>query len=267
MTAASVNPLVDLHCLVLRPEGQGAELATELGERGATVTLCPTTEIQPVTPDPDELTAVESADWLVFISPNAVQLGLAAIAAAGQPIPEGTRLAAVGAGTARALREAGRAVAAEPAQGGGGAALLGHPDLQALAGRQVVIVRGDGGRETLAEVLTARGARVRYLEVYRRAPARLSVTDAAKLLHGWRCSAARVTIVTSVSGWKNLLALIGPSEREAVMTGGLVGVSSRVVDATLADGHRGPAQIAEDPSPPALAAAVEAVYRRITEID
>lgn len=265
MVAAGTKPLVGLHCLVLRPEGQAAELAAVLRDLGAAVTHCPTTEIQPVTPPPEQLAAVESADWLVFISPNAVRLGLRAIAEEGLRIPDGTRLAAVGAGTAHALREAGSPVAAQPARGGGGEALLAHPDMATVDGRRVVIVRGEGGRETLANELTARGARVTYLEVYRRTPARLP--DAPDLLHGWQCSAARVTIVTSVSGWQNLLSLTGPAEREALMAGGLVGVSHRVVEAALAEGHRGPAAIAEDPSPTALAAAVEAAYRRITESD
>ncbi len=37
------------------------------------------------------------------------------------------------------------------------------------SGQQVVILRGNGGRDTLFELLTARGATVEYVEVYRRA--------------------------------------------------------------------------------------------------
>lgn len=257
--------MTGVHCLLLRPEGQAEALTAELRARGAAVTHCPTTEIRPTTPEPDRVAAIESADWLVFISPNAAELGLRAIADAGGHVPAGTRLAAVGAGTARALQAAGQDVAAQPSHGGGGEALLTHADLQTLAGQRVVIVRGEGGRETLADELARRGAEVAYLEVYQRVPARLP--DAAEVLDGWRRGAARVTIVTSVSGWRNLLGLIGPDERAAVMAAGLVGVSRRVVDAAAADGHQGPVAVADDPSPPALATAVEAAYRRITETD
>ncbi len=46
--------------------------------------------------------------------------------------------------------------------------LVQLPALQVLNGQRVLIVRGVGGRGWLAQVLTARGASVDYLEAYRR---------------------------------------------------------------------------------------------------
>jgi uroporphyrinogen-III synthase len=50
--------------------------------------------------------------------------------------------------------------------------LLALPDLQsqALAGREMVIFRGVGGRDALGRELRARGARVTFCEVYRQVP-------------------------------------------------------------------------------------------------
>ncbi|WP_296815495.1 uroporphyrinogen-III synthase [Thiobacillus sp.] len=47
-------------------------------------------------------------------------------------------------------------------------AVLALPQLQAVAGRQVVIVRGVGGRALMADTLRARGADVHFMECYRR---------------------------------------------------------------------------------------------------
>ncbi|MBA1149312.1 uroporphyrinogen-III synthase, partial [Ectothiorhodospiraceae bacterium WFHF3C12] len=96
--AVSGDSLSGVHCLVLRPAGQAAALTAHLRSLGASVTHFPTTEIRPLAPAPEQLAAVESADWLVFVSPNAADLGVRAIAAASRSIPAESRVAAVGAG-------------------------------------------------------------------------------------------------------------------------------------------------------------------------
>lgn len=258
-----VPRLKGAHCLVLRPEGQARELVARLGAEGAAVTHCPTIAIDVLPVTPGDLAGLERVDWLVFISPNAVSMGLEAIRAAGGSLPRRAGIVAVGAGTAAALREAGVTVDVVPTAGGGSDALLREPRLAALDGARVLIVRGEGGREHLARALGGRGATVDYLEVYRR---RLpEVTRAEGLLHGWRSSAARVTIVTSVTGWRNLLTLTEGDTRTAVLTGALVAVSDRVLEATRGDGHRGPAAVAVEPGPPALVEAAAEAFRKITE--
>lgn len=257
------QPLAGVHCLVLRPCGQAGALRQQLQRLGAEVTHCPTTDIQPLAPAAAQLEAVAGAHWLIFVSPNAVTQGLRVLGGAGGALPQRVRLAAVGAGTARALRAAGRAPDALPAEGGGGAVLLRHPELQSMDGQRVVIVRGEGGREELAQVLAERGARVSYLEVYRRLPAR--GVNAAGTLARWRQGSVRVTIVTSVSGWRHLLALAPAAARRAILDGAVVAVSRRVLEAAASDGHRGPGAVAADPGPAALAEAVASLTRENTE--
>lgn len=254
-----------LSCLVLRPAGQQDALAELLRERGARVTHCPTIAIEPLAVAPAELAALERADWLVFVSPNAVTCAVAALETAGRPLPSAATMVAVGSGTARTLEQAGIRVDVIPARGGGSDALLEHPRLQRLAGARIVIVRGEGGREHLAAMLRARGAAVEYLEVYRRGLPELP--DVAQRLSGWRAGGSRVTIVTSVTGWQNLLRLADPASRQAIMGGALVAVSDRVRTAARADGHRGPVVVSERPGPESLAEATGEALRQITETD
>jgi len=102
-------------------------------------------------------------DLVVFVSPSAVRIAAPAI----QRPPR--LAAAIGAGTRRELERAGFDNVISPKDGNDSEALLAAPELQAMAGRRVLIVRGEGGRAFLGDALRARGAAVEYAECYRRA--------------------------------------------------------------------------------------------------
>lgn len=83
--------------------------------------------------------------------------------------------------------------------------LLAHPALSAVAGKGIVIFKGEGGRELLGETLTARGARVASCALYRRVlPSGAADTLAAVL------AAHRVNAFLASSGETlgNLLGLL-----------------------------------------------------------
>jgi uroporphyrinogen-III synthase len=117
--------------------------------------------------------ALPSYALVMFVSANAVQHFFAAAAAAGAAWPAAVRAAATGPGTAAALRAAGVPAGAvvEPAADAvrfDSEALwaqLAHED---WAGRQALVVRGEDGRDWLADTLNARGARVDFVAAYRR---------------------------------------------------------------------------------------------------
>jgi hypothetical protein len=56
--------------------------------------------------------------------------------------------------------------------------------MQRMEGRRVVLFRGNGGRELLAETLAARGAKVDIVEAYRRLPPTMAREELATLLAG-----------------------------------------------------------------------------------
>ncbi|MDN0081253.1 uroporphyrinogen-III synthase [Crenobacter sp. SG2305] len=151
--------------LVTRPAAQGAALATLLTAAGAQPLAFPLLDI---VPQPDALAALPAlagaADWLVFVSPSAIDVAWPVLA----ELPPAARLACVGAPSAQRLAAlAGRPVL-HPSNGADSGALLAEPALAELAGQRVLIVRGIGGRAELAEGLAARGAAVEFAEVYRR---------------------------------------------------------------------------------------------------
>lgn len=186
--------------LVTRPRELAAGLAALIAQAGGEPVLYPAIEIRdPEDPRAarDALARAEEFDLAVFVSPSAVRKALELRARAW---PARVRAAALGAGTRRELEARGVRDVLAPAEGADSEALLALPELQRVQGRRVLILRGAGGRELLAETLAARGARVSAVACYRRArPA------------GGAAPAGALDAVCANSGeaLENLAALIG----------------------------------------------------------
>lgn len=182
--------------LITRPAHQNAELARRVEQAGGVALCFPGISIA-APEDPDRVAAtlkdIDRFDIAVFVSPNAVE-ALAALLPRG--LVPGPRLAAVGRGSARALeRHFGRGPDICPEGRYDSEALLELPALREVAGLKVLLVRGNGGRELIAETLRERGAEVAYAEVYRRAGPKWAPRELSALLH-----AGRVDIATATSG-------------------------------------------------------------------
>lgn len=164
-------PLVGLNIAVTRPRAQAVQLAQRIERAGGRVILFPLLEIGPPA-DPQSLremvARLHEFHLAVFISPNAVQYGMEAIRAGGA-LPARLKIAAVGQGSASALRDLGAGEIIAPQGRSDSEALLALPELQNVNGWNVAIFRGDGGRELLGDTLKARGATVEYAACYRRA--------------------------------------------------------------------------------------------------
>ncbi len=157
--------------LVTRPAGQSDRLAARIREAGGEPVLFPAIDILP----PRNLQAVhrlidelEHFDLALFISPTAVEQALALIRHR-RTWPDHPAVACIGQGSARALNAHGFHSVIAPQSGADSEALLELPEMQQVAGKRIVIFRGEGGREMLAEALKKRGAETVYAECYRRA--------------------------------------------------------------------------------------------------
>ena len=105
---------------------------------------------------------------LIFISVNAVHYGLEYIEQFWPQWPIGVKVHAIGAATAAALAARDIDVHFADSVAMNSESLLVSSALQQLQGQKVLIVRGLGGREYMAQQLAARGAQVDYAECYQR---------------------------------------------------------------------------------------------------
>lgn len=203
-----MKPLSGLTVVVTRPQHQAADLAAMLATEGAEVLLFPVLEIRDL-PDMAPLKAVigrlASFDLAIFISPNAVARAMNLIEAAGG-LPPKLAVAAVGPGSRRALAAFGVEDVLVPHGRADSEGLLSLPQLADVAGRRIVIFRGEGGREVLAETLRARGATVEYAECYRRVRPDI---DAAPLLHRWARNEIHAVLLMSSESLHNFYQMIG----------------------------------------------------------
>lgn len=166
----SSQALAGLKIVVTRPREQAAELARRIEQLGGQSIIFPLLEITPLVDQQalrDIAARIHEFNLAIFISPNAARFGMEAILAAG-PIPDSVRLATVGPGSAKVLRELGVTDILAPQQRFDSEALLELPELQEINGWRVLIFRGESGRELLGDTLKARGATVEYVACYQR---------------------------------------------------------------------------------------------------
>lgn len=210
-----VNPLAGRGIVITRPDRQAAGLAALIDAAGGHALRYPTIEIEPLrTARLDDLLArLADYDVLVFISRNAVEQGLARIRESGvalAPVPGRPVVAAIGVGTRRALEAGGFATVIAPEGPADSEALLAEPALGNVSGKRIAVFRGEGGRETLAAGLRARGATVDYAECYRR---RAPALDPQPLIAQWLRGEVHAVTVSSGEGLANLAARLGETAR------------------------------------------------------
>ena len=222
---SSQEPLANCRVLVTRARHQAVDLIAAIEGAGGTAVPFPAIEIQGRNADiiAQEQAALPKPDLAIFSSPNAVEFGLEAVG------PEGVRMAAIGPATQAAIERAGRRVDLFSDSGFDSEHLLAEPELQAVRGKIIRIVRGDTGRRLLAEVLRERGATVDYVSVYRRLPARHSPEALAEIERTWRSGGIDCATIMSVETLEHLLSILPEYCRNALKTTPLVTPSKRVI--------------------------------------
>ena len=197
--------------VVTRPRAQASKLAGLIAEQGGEVVLFPLLEISPVAdcgPMRPVIARLETYSLAVFISPNAVAFSLPDILGS-RTWPRSLRPVAIGQSTVALLARYGLGDALVPAARFDSEAVLELPELQraSVAGRRVLILRGNGGRELLADQLRERGAEVDCVSCYQRS----APPDAAPLVALWRYGGLDALTISSSEGLRNLHNLLDAS--------------------------------------------------------
>jgi len=262
------KPLFGKRVLVTRTRQQASALSRLLSQKGAEAIELPALELVPRS-DPRRLGRALSAlargrhQWVVFTSANGVDIFFQRLKEAGRDARAfaGTRICAIGPGTAAALAARGLQADLVPEE------FVAESVVEAMARQKVatsriLLPRAEGARRELVRGLRALGARVDELPLYVAAPPGAPEPDALR-----RLRAGEVDVVTfaSSSAVKNLLKLleddtaplkgpliacIGPVTARTAREAGLaVGVESKEhtipgLVATLED-HFSPSDTAE----------------------
>jgi len=215
--------------LVTRATLQADKLVSAIEGAGGEAIRFPVIRITGRKPDDVEsdFAASHSPDIVIFVSRNAVDHGLAAVRRCG------ALLAAVGPATMAAIEAQGFEVDIIPAGGFDSEHLLEHPALQDVGGKNITIVRGESGRELIAETLRGRGAIVSYLPVYRRQINNLPAAAITRLDQVWRDGGIDCVTVMSAETLENLLEILPQTSIDKLRQTPLVAPGDRVIQTAL----------------------------------
>jgi uroporphyrinogen III methyltransferase/synthase len=213
--------------VITRPSGQSAELMALLERAGfeplefPLIDIGPVADTAPLQAALGELYAPAELGFalVVFVSPNAVQHAFAGLSA---PWPAHVAIGVVGPGSVAALARQGIAPPAYTVISPGAdatitetptdprydsealhAAIVAHFGADGLRDKRVLIVRGDGGREWLADTLAEAGAKVEKVAAYTRIVPEPSMRDWERI-HELLAGEPHAWLLTSSEGVRNL---------------------------------------------------------------
>ena len=203
-------PLAGCTIAVTRPPEQATKLTAAIEAAGGVVISFPLLDIQAL-PDLSgfhrAIMPLTQFDWVIFISSNAVQHGMPLLKQVG--VPTSLKFAAIGPTTAASLNGFGITQVLTPQERFDSESLLALNAFQNMQGQRVLIVRGVGGREVLAETLRQRGAEVVFGECYRRVNPQ---NNAQVLQQAYAQGQLQGIIVTSTEALRFLLAMADSSD-------------------------------------------------------
>jgi uroporphyrinogen III methyltransferase/synthase len=216
------RPLLGVSVAVTRARAQASGLAARLRALGADVVETPVIRIVPL---PVELPAIGLYDLVCLTSPNGARLLFERLAEQGLDARAlaGARVAAIGPGTAAALREAGVIADVVPER------FVAEGLVEALAGQpasRVLVARAAVARDVLPDALRERGAEVDVVALYETVAEPL---DEAQLAAARAADYVTFTSSSTVKFWSEAvgepgagrLVSIGPVTSEALRERGL----------------------------------------------
>ncbi|MGP3593492.1 uroporphyrinogen-III synthase [Vagococcus sp. WN89Y] len=200
--------------LVTRPSPAGEELVSRLRTLGRVAWSFPLIEFsagRELPSLPARLAALSPDDMVFVLSRHAVTFAHAHLQQIGAVWPGEPHYFAIGRTTALALHTVSGLHVRYPHDREVSEVLLQLPELQSVQGKHALILRGNGGRELLAETLASRGAEVEICECYQRGA---KFYDGAEEAMRWHTRGVTTIVVTSGEMMQQLFSLIPPWYRE-----------------------------------------------------
>ena len=207
--------------VLTRPQADSERLSEALQNEGFQTRVMPIITIEAI-PTAEQAPAPSLSDdaLCIFISANAVRFGLPQL---GSALARNSDLTVIAVGNKTRDTLAAEGIQAQVPVRADSEGLLAMPALSAPDSRDVVIVKGEGGRELLASELTGRGARVTEWACYRRCWPEVDVSGLIEISAGLIFQASSGEMVSRLSellaggGQADLFqsSIIVPSDRVA----------------------------------------------------
>jgi uroporphyrinogen-III synthase len=201
------HSLNNIGIAITRPVEQAKKLNALINHHGCVAISFPLIDIVPLanySQFDDTLNTIDDYDWAIFISSNAVQNGMPRLLSKFSTLPPQLQFAAIGPATAAELTQMGAPQVLIPKHRFDSESLLSLPEMQAMQDKRVMIFRGIGGREVLADTLKARGAQVTFAECYQRVNPQ---SDCLFLEQLWQNKQCHAIVVTSSEAMRHLLEM------------------------------------------------------------
>ena len=210
----TAGPLAGKTIVVTRPLAQAGTLATGIEAAGGRALIFPLLDISPPADSRalnEAITHLNAYAFAIFISPNAVDYSLPSILKC-TGWPDGLQAAAIGPGTVKALAAHGVTECLAPKERFDSEGLLAEAafDSTKIAGKKIVIFRGNGGRELLADTLLQRGAQVDCITCYQRS----APSDISPLVTAWDEGRLDALTLSSSEALRHLLDRLDETGRE-----------------------------------------------------
>ncbi|MBD2800638.1 uroporphyrinogen-III synthase [Xenorhabdus szentirmaii] len=217
--------------LITRPAPAGDELVKQLQAVGKTAFSAPLIEIFPGADLPllsKKLQWLSAGDLVFLLSKNAVDYANEQLIREGRSWPDNLSYYGIGKSTSlRFYHQTGRNILWSE-KGETSEALLQLPTLMHMDNKNILLLRGNGGREVIASTLRNRGGKVDYCECYSRQPVKYLAADFSR---HWQQCGIKTLVVTSGEMLQLLYNLVTDSDGKAWLLGcRLIVVSGRLAD-------------------------------------
>lgn len=256
---ADTQSLEGVTVAVTRPAKQAGPLCQLIEAKGGKAITFPSLEILEAPQSKSDQTnsiakRLHLFDMAIFISANAVK-GAARLI--GDTLPAGLELAAVGNSSRKAVEQQWQQPVLCPDSGANSEALLATEELQQVKGRNILIFRGQGGRELLAQTLRQRGAAVEYAEVYRRARPAGNLTPLMN-------QSPTIDLITATSNesLQNLYDMAADEQRDWLLSRQLIVISERAARLAQQLGFHHPAIVSEQSNDQGLVNAMQTWHNK-----
>ena len=243
-----------LRVLNTRPAHQSKHLTEKLIALGAQAVCFPTIEIKTSNVCQNTLSinkTINEYDIALFVSQNAVQHAFKVIDA--EHLPAALKIGVIGKGSLEYLSRFGIKANDLPNKTYNSEGLLSSELLLNVRDKNIIIFRGQAGRNLLGDTLQERGANVTYCEVYQRHIPEINLVDYAQAFK----HKPDIALFTSSEGLLHAFKMLKPNDAQNLLQTPWLLISERMKKTAYDLGHNSDIIIAQQASDEGIMSALK----------